>query len=220
MTIISEIADAIVRLRASASINVTHSQAELVPDWIARPAEQGQMINETCGIQCPPTVLASLQIDDDLSCHWKSKNRTPDETVAGEIFLRSVLLFGGTNELSETYLSQDHELIDLRSTRVFDYCPYQGGPIYALLPVTERQLQDHVFIFNQRKVFRSTLDYTEYLRAVRLTRGFLYWQYLYCEALRPEEYERVAIERGLAFIEAEFPADDYADLRRRLQQLG
>jgi len=38
-----------------------------------------------------------------------------------------------------------------------------------------------VFIFNEREVFRTVLTYTEYLRALRLTRGFLYYSAKSCD---------------------------------------
>src|SRR6516164_1714348 len=104
------------------------------------------------------------------SSRWNGRAQD-DREVLGEIVLRSALLFGSGSELTEMFLSQQHHLIDSRSSRVFYYYPYQGGPIYAFLAVNGQILEDRIFIFNVREVFRAVLTYTEYLRALRLTRG-------------------------------------------------
>jgi hypothetical protein len=92
------------------------------------------------------------------------------DPVVDEFFLRSVLVFAAANNLNDVYLSRSYEAIDLRATRVFDYYPFQGGPIYSLLPIVEKRIEDRVYIFNEKGVYRTSLDYSSYLEAVRLTR--------------------------------------------------
>lgn len=170
-------------------------------------------------VTLPTAVAETAWIDDDLHVYWKTSNHGKDQQTFGEFHLRSALMFTPRNGLNEVFLAKTYDGIDLRAMRVFDYYPYNGGPIHALLRVKDKQLEDGVYIFNERDVFRTSLLYQQYIGVLRVTRGFLYWQYLFCENPKLEEYEVAAIERGLSFVEREFPDDDYSDLRRRQRSL-
>jgi len=171
-------------------------------------------------LELPPPVLDSVEIDDDLHVYWKSTLHTEDAAVFGEFFLRSVLLFAPRSQLNEIFQSRRYAAIgDMKKMRVFDYYAHNGGPIYALMQVVGRKIDDRVYIFNERDVFTTTLNYESYLQVLLRTRGFLFWQYLYCENPQLHDYEVSAIGRGLDFVEQEFPGDDYGELRRRLQAL-
>lgn len=117
------------------------------------------------------------------------------------------------------FKTRRYDGIDLNETRVFDYYAYNGGPISVLLPVRNGRLEDGVLIFNERNLFRTSLTYETYLKALTLTRGLLFWQYLLCIDAKVERYEVGALERGLKFLEQIFPNDEYADLRSRLGRL-
>jgi hypothetical protein len=171
------------------------------------------------GIQCADSIAQSVEIDDQLNVYWRQRaESSADDPTLGEFFLRSVLVFSGKNDLNAVF-RKEYDGVDLKDTRVFDYYPYNGGPIYALLPAVGERIEDRVLIFNERQVSPTALDYMAYMKELRLTRGFLYWQYLFSDRLDVEEYELRAIQRGLAFVEREFPHDDYVDLRARLKHL-
>ena len=117
-------------------------------------------LEKILGLQLPQAIIDSVKIDDDLHVYWKSAIAGKDGPVFGEFFLPSVLLFAHANQLNEIFLSRRYSAIDdMRDMRVFDYYAYNGGPIYALLRVTEGWLKDGVYIFNERDVFTTTLDY-------------------------------------------------------------
>jgi hypothetical protein len=217
MSIYTDIAGQIQRLKTSPAIEVKYHKDTLTPP------SQIETVRGTLGsvfdLQCPPSVANSVEIDDELYVYWKSREQSAEDAVFGEFFLRSVLVFGLTNDLSPTFLSQPYGDIDLRNTRVFDYYAYNGGPIHALLPASGQRIEDGVLIFNEKQVWRTSLDYATYLDVLRRTRGFLFWQYLFCDRIRVEQHEMVALKRGFAFVEREFPGDDYSDLRERLRHL-
>jgi hypothetical protein len=216
MSILDSLAGEIKRLQRSKHIEVRFEKCGLI-----RPSEEMREDVETIvGLKLPPSVVNSLQIEDDLYVYWKSAAHSEDSSVFGEFFLLSVLLFANENNLNEQYQSRSYKAIeDMRRMRVFDYYAYNGGPIYSLLQVTGEKLEDRVFVFNERDVFTTTLDYGSYLSALLQTRGFLYWQYLFCENPQLEPYEVEAVERGLVFVEQEFPEDDYRGLHERLAAL-
>ncbi len=135
----------------------------------------------------------------------------------GEFTLQSVLEFGGKNILHPVFLESQYAGVDLRTTRVFDYYLYNGGPIFALLPVVEDRLLDSVLIFDKERLFKTTLVFADYLQVLRQTKGFLLWQYLYCEGIHPAPYEIDTMERGLQFVDRAFPDGEYVDLKARLK---
>lgn len=219
MTIFDSIANEIDELKRSSQIEVLFHKNKLTPDDQLIYLET--VLEGVIGLQISPSVAESLKIDGDLHAYWKSKIDPEDRGVFGEFFLQSVLVFGAENQLNETFLSQRYKAIaDMREMRVFDYYAYNGGPIYSLLRAVDGRLEDRVYVFNERDVFPTSLDYAGYLKIVRLTRGVQFWQYLYAENPEVRDYEAAAIQRGLAFLEREFPNDNYSELTNRLAVLG
>lgn len=214
-----QLAGEVDRLRKSQPrIEVLFSRNSLVPQ--SRINDLRTDLETILGLKIPAAIIESVHVDDNLYAYWKSADRSEEETVFGDFFVRSVLLFAPENDLNEVFQPRSYDIVgNLRETRVFDYYAYNGGPIYSLLRVIDGTIDERVYIFNEREVFATALDYANYLAALRLTRGFLFWQYLFCEKLRPEEYEIRAIRRGLSFVEEGFPEDSYRDLWERLNAL-
>jgi hypothetical protein len=216
-SVIEKVAEEIGRLEKCAAVELVFSKRAL-----ASPKEQigenDEVIKRMYGLDCASSVLQSLTIDDELSAYWKSKGRPASETVVGEFFLRSVLLFAASSGLPETYLNRDYDFVKLAETRVFDYSPYQGGPIYSLLPVINNRIDDRVYIFNEKKVYKTSLNYLSYVGALRRTRGFLLWQYLFCVGIELDEFELLEMRKGLDFVAGMFDEDDYTDLRTLLNE--
>jgi hypothetical protein len=172
-------------------------------------------VSKQIGIDCSAAVAETTSIESEFSAYWKGKPTDTAPVVLGEFNLRSVLKFGRENELNEVYFEYEYDVWDLRETRVFDYYAYNGGPIYALLPVNEHRLEDNVLVFDERNLYKTDLDFSSYLAALAGSKGFLYWQYLFCENVACEPYHIEPIEQGLAFIEATFPRSDLSDLKNR-----
>lgn len=217
MNSFSSIATEIGRLRDSPNVEVLFGKSRLSEKQtveILRPS-----LERAVKVKVSSAVAESLWIDDDLHVYWKSRNHRVDEQVFGEFFLRSALLFAKRSGLSEVFLARKYDGIDLGEMRLFDQYAYNGGPIHALLRVNQGRLEDQVYIFDERDVFRTDLTYEQYLQVLRVTRGFLFWQYLYCQNAKIASYNISNIEQGLNFIEREFPGDDYTDLRRRLSAI-
>jgi hypothetical protein len=217
MSIFNDISSQIGQLLALPEFKVKFHKLSLVPQ--SEIDDVREVLNSVLKIRCPPAIASSVEIDDQLNVYWNAEGGAGGDMVFGEFFLRSVLLFGKRNELNSTFLSKEYNGVDLRKTRVFDYYAYNGGPIYALFPVVENVIEDRVLIFNEKQVSRTSLDYMRYLQLVRRTRGFMFWQYLFCERIDLEEYELAAIQRGLAFIERKFPTESYSDLKQHLARL-
>ena len=218
MTIFDSIAAVIDGLKRSSHVEVLFNKNKLTPD--DQLIYQQTVLEAIIDLKVPLSIAESLKIDGDLHVYWKSKVHQEDKGVFGEFFLQSVIVFGASNQLNEVFLSRRYKTIaDMREMRVFDYYAYNGGPIYSLLRVIDDRLDEHVYVFNERDVFTTTLDYAEYLKRVRLTRGFQFWQYLFCESPDIKDYELAAIKRGLDFLESEFPNDDYSDLKGKLVAL-
>ena len=218
MTIFEQLAADITQLLTSSRVSVTFSKNTLTPE--SRLHDLKNVLTSVFALRCPASVAESIRIDDEIYVYWKGRADGGDVPVFGEFFLRSVLVFALVNDLSETFTAKPYNAVDLRQTRVFDYYAHHGGPIHALLKVTARTVSDGVLVFNERDVFPTTLDYDGYLAALHRTKGFVFWQYLYCEQVRPETYELDAIRRGLEFVEREFPSEDYSDLWRRVDRLS
>ena len=217
MNLVEKIAEEIGRLEKCPTVELIRNKRALVPPEEKIDGEDN-IIKDMYGLECPATILQSLVIDDELSAYWKSTGQSAAQTVVGEFFLRSVLLFAASSGLPETYLNHDYDLVKLAETRVFDYCPYQGGPIYSLVPIVDKRIEDRVYIFNERKVYETSLNYLEYLKVLQRTRGFLYWQYLFCVGIKLEQYELAAMRKGLDFITKTFDKDNYTDLQTLLNQ--
>jgi len=217
MSIFNDISSQIAQLLARPEFNVKFHKSSLVPE--SEIDDVREVLTSVLKVRCPPAIESSIEIDDQLNAYWSAEAGPGGDTVFGEFFLRSVLLFGKRNELNSTFVSKEYEGVDLRNTRVFDYYAYSGGTIHALFPVVENVIENRVLIFNEKQVAQTSLDYMGYLHLVRRTRGFLFWQYLFCEHINLEEYELAAIRRGLAFIELKFPGESYSDLKQHLARL-
>jgi len=218
MTIFDSIATEIDNLKRSPHVEVLFHKNKLTPD--DRLIHLRTDLESIIGLKLPPSIADSVKIDDDMHVYWKSKVRPEGSGVFGEFFLQSVTLFADNNQLNEVFLSRRYKAIDdMRAMRVFDYYAYNGGPIYSLLRLVDGRLDEQVYVFNERDVFTTTLDYAEYLKRVRLTRGFQFWQYLFCESPDIEDYDLAGIKRGMAFIESEFPKEEYSELRSKLEAL-
>lgn len=218
MTIFDNIAAEIDGLKRSPHIEVLFHKNKLTPD--DQLIYLRTILEPVIGLHVPSSIAESLKIDDDLHVYWKSKVDPENNAVFGEFLLQSVLLFGVSNQLNEVFLSRHYKAVpDMREMRVFDYYAYNGGPIYSLLRVADGRLDEQVYVFNERDVFTTTLDYAEYLKRVRVTRGSQFWQYLFCENPDVRDYELAAIKRGLVFVESEFPEDDHSELKSKLEAL-
>jgi hypothetical protein len=216
MTIFESLAAEVDNLRRSPRVRVRYSKNKLV-----RRDGIRDDVRQFLAFDVPPLFVETVDFEDNMHVYWSAADNPEDAPgVFGEFFMVSVLLLPDKNDLDPIYQSREYAAIpDMRDMRVFDYYAYNGGPIYSLLQVKQGRLGDEVFVFDERDVFRTSLSYDRYLQMLCLTRGFLMWQYLFCKGARVEQYDIESIERGLAFIEREFPHDDYSELRDRLNRV-
>lgn len=219
MSVFVEIAAEIERLRGSASFEVEFWARDLLPPGQMTAAKTAAAL-QFLPFECPPTVARSVEIAKELAAYWKPRTSQGKHAVTGEFFLRPVLTFGLDNEIASVFKTREYDGIDLETTRVFDYYHRNGGPIYALLQVVGSALDDKVLVFDEDNVYRTSLRYDTYLQKVRLTRGLLFWQYLFCERVTVDPGRVQRLRRGLSFLEAEFPGDDYSDLWKRLERIA
>jgi hypothetical protein len=217
MSILSSIAAEIGRLRRSPSIDVEFWQDALLPETKKTDAVTRQVLRFLT-FECPPSVAQSAAIENELSAYWRSKTTVQNAVVTGEFFLRSVLRFGLDNDLNPVF-HREYDGVDLRMTRVFDRYAQHGGPIHALMAVVGKALDDRVLIFDEEHVYRTTLRYEGYLEQVLLTKGFYYWQYLFCEGIKLEKSRAEHIRRGLTFIQGEFSGEDHSALWDRFERM-
>lgn len=217
MTIFDELSGQIRALQRSPAIEVRFHNSTLADE--AKAARVRRTLASIFDLEVAPSVAESVRIADNLYVYWKQKDAPDDDAVFGEFYLSTVLLFGPENELNAAFKSKTFDGMDLNDTRVFDHYKYNGGPIYALVPVRNGRIEEDVLIFNEKRLLKTALTYPTYLEALRLTRGVRFWQYLFCENPRVEPYEIDALAGGLAFIAQVFPGDDYRDLRLRLERL-
>jgi hypothetical protein len=206
-------------LQANTHIEVLYSKSVVTPFDQKKAEERKTVFKEQYGLECPPGLEDALFISDELFVYWKNKEKEESKILAGEFHLRSPFLFASESELNDVFKHKKYDSIDLEETRVFDYYPYNGGPIHALLKVEGGTLRDEVLIFNEEDVFRTSLTYQTYLAALHVTKGVIYWQYLYCQRIKAKDYEKKQLKRGLDFIEAQFSAEDYAELRTLWKKL-
>lgn len=219
MSAFVKIAAEIDRLQRSANVDVRFSQDGPLLTGTMDATKTRQALG-FLKFEVPPSVAKSVEIESELSAYWKSRTPTGKEQVTGEFCLRPVLLFGLDSELDPVFKTQRYDGVDLEATRVFDYYAKNGGPIFALMAVADGVLDDKVLVFDEERLYRTSLRYETYLERVRQTRGFLFWQYLFCEGIELEKQRAESISRGLAFVEREFRGEDYSDLWARLERIA
>lgn len=216
MSIIDRLAEEITQLRGMPEFDILHSNNDLVPQASLRSGVMRRIFDDIVKVSASGAILESLAIDDKMFIHWRKREPSGDGEIAGEFNLQSALLFAAKIDIGEPFMSENDYGMDLNTLRVIDYSAFEGGPIYALLPVADLNLGDDVIVFNKEKMLRTSLTYASYLETLLLTRGFLYWQYLFCEEVTMQPYENDAIVRAIAFLKKSFPSDDFSSLDTRL----
>ena len=91
MSIFQDISSRVSQLLGSPGIEVKFHKNSLVPE--SEIDGLIETLSSIFEIKCPPTIAASVEIDDHLNAYWKGETDSGDEAVFGEFFLRPAEFF-------------------------------------------------------------------------------------------------------------------------------
>ncbi|MFD4370524.1 hypothetical protein [Streptomyces sp. NPDC058486] len=148
----------------------------------------------------------------------------PCQAIAGEFHLRhfaEAVLLGAAKKPVSATASEEERLI--HGLRIFETHPIGGTGTYTAMRLVPDQAPPELWYVDLRQgPTRLHLDYGEYLDTMLRAKGLYDWQYLFSDP-DPDNYGlRVSLpylSEGLDFLIREFPDDDLADLRARLEEL-
>lgn len=210
--ILADLARSIDELRASPHVRIAHDEADLSAG--PEPGEFGPEVTfpEDFGYACPPTMVPGLYLPDEVSVDWRHADRIAgDWSLSNHLFTRRRLL-------DDSVLDQTLGGIRLGDTRVVDAALRQGEPIYTLVHAPDGRLSDRLYVYDTRELFPMEIAYDAYLRALSVTKGILYWQFLYCRGLRLRGFERDVLGGEIEFLRAEFPTRSYDEVEAKWRE--
>lgn len=199
-------------LRASPRAHVVHSDARF--DLSPEPGPDGPEIlfEERFGFPPPKSLHAGLYLPDEIAVDWRH-----DDRVAGE-FAPASPYVAMYRRLDPSVQNWTLDGIRLSEMRILDAVVLQSSPKYTLMRVQDGRVAELLYLFDTRELFELELTYEEYLRRLSVTKGIIYWQYLYARGLKLRGLERATLEREIDFLRSAFPDGSYDELSARLQE--
>jgi hypothetical protein len=210
--ILDGLAEVIRELSADSRLALNSNDEGLDDEGRADAGDLPEMFEQLYGYPCPETLKAGLYLPDTLSADWKL-----DDIVSGEFSLSNIFLTIHRT-LDESLHQWTLKDISLSETRFVDAVVLHGGPIYALIVLTGEGISEQLYLFDTREMFELELSYEEYLRTLILTKGIIYWQYLFCRERRLAAFEKSVLDKEITFLQTTFPNRDYQQLTAKLTE--
>ncbi|MEV8310346.1 hypothetical protein AB0P36_24080 [Streptomyces flavidovirens] len=181
---------------------------------------------EWADLELGPDLLRCSLRFKRISSQWRLTGSRQD--LAGEFSLPHFYktLIGAAPRATDDASENDRQLFS--ELRIIDSTPRDATGQAALVRIQlakdpleiwyqDRDLYDSVN--NPQACVRTTLNYCEYLDALRLTKGTFGWQLLFTDVLLRDTLQHRAetLTEMLEVFPAAFPAHDYTSLAERLE---
>lgn len=159
---------------------------------------------------CPESFRNALILPDRVDLRWRR------ESVAGEIKIGNPLAVR-KRKLDESVLDWTLGGTTLRDTRILDDVVDYAGPLSVLFRIGAQVVEPTLYLFDSRELRKLELTYDAYLDWAAVSRGIVFWQYLFCDDTNTPDVAK-ALEAGLALLALAAPDERLEDLGERLRR--
>jgi hypothetical protein len=154
----------------------------------------------------------------NLAIQWEYKLRTEYE-MGGHISMHNLALV----MLDDKYKLIEHGIKNDETKKMLKYAKYldkdieSGENFGTVIYINEALKQFDIGIILEGVFYRMDLSLEQYIRYAALTKGFIYWQCLFCKGLSIElknDMRENYFKRMIADLPVLFPSEDYSDLEK------
>jgi hypothetical protein len=209
-------------LRASGDVEITRLELKFSDEAEPSPEYLSSLFTKSFGFDLPLGLEELLTFPPECAAAWRYKSK--DEFVEGGEF-RLVNLFDAFDSsrvkidpdaIPTSVRGKPHEAV------YFDSQPEIGNRIHTLLLEDRKGLFPSVYLQDNDRVLPMVVDVAQYVRLLAVSKGFYYWQYLFCDIdLRTYElgYQRSCIRNMMIVLRRLFPDSDLGLLEKRSDEM-
>jgi len=210
-------------LRSSDQVQVTHLETEFSSEEEPAIAYLEELFRRSFHYRLPSDVAEILTFPPECAVAWSYRSR--GKVVEGGEF-RLINLFDAfqshrlklnPDDIPPTLHGSPREAI------YFDFQPEIGNSIYALLIPQQNEEFPRVHLHDRGRILPMMVDVRRYIELLAVTKGFYYWQYLFCEIdLQAYEFgfQRASIRKMVKILSSLFPQSDLSALQKRMAEIG
>ncbi|MFE4537261.1 hypothetical protein ACFRKB_19610 [Streptomyces scopuliridis] len=165
-----------------------------------------------------PTLFEWSVRFSEIGTQWRTAE--PYQSVSGEFFLTPLSQAVHTDppNFNPSLYSEKEQRIG-RELRIIDDSPFTGAGVFVAIRLQSNVHSPEMWISDHTQgLWKMDLDYSAYVKFLRLTKGAFGWQHLFTQApLDDYEFQRTAdrIARMLNTLPQVFPDYDYTTLLER-----
>ncbi|MFH9264482.1 hypothetical protein ACH4KN_09510 [Streptomyces sp. NPDC017546] len=212
--------DMIESLKQCDVIRVAGERKGAISDIAENSSAGFSQLTEACGINIDPSLTDKHVRYLDLGIHWYATDAST--RGGGEFFLHELIdaLASAPPDTSSTQSDAESKLF--QQLRVIDYHPEGGTISFAAVRLLSNTIAPRVWAHHfPYGTFELDLDYSAYLDALLLTKGFHGWHFLYADIrlTDPKYAPLVALIRaGLDLLKVALPDPRHEELEVRLAE--
>lgn len=192
---------------ASGSAGSPESDATDPDESVQRMAA---MFERRFKLPCPPSFHEGLLLPDRVEIRWQAGE------IAGEIMIRNPLM-SLKRTLDPSVMDWTLEGVPLAETRILDQVTDNAGPFWIVFRITKTEVDPTLYLFDQRDLWTLRIDFNAYLEMAALTRGIVFWQFLFCDDAMPPDVTK-ALQEGLQHLRKRAADPGLDELDRRLKE--
>lgn len=213
-------------VEASAEVEVVSAHHEFHPYDAGRIEDLEQMLREDFDYRVAPSIREIVNFPEEVSLFWQYKGEKGEDEIFGEFhienFINVVSLDKNEVKVYNEDLPEETKAL-MRKARYFDPQPSLGWNTATVLVPEEGREVPGLWLLDDSKMHRLSIDLEQYFEVLFLTKGMYYWQYLFSTKAAYDDtpyYKKRAIARILDVLPSAFPDKEYSPLRERFQGIS